>query len=104
VCIGAALCWLLLPRGPAPAEAPPWWLWLGGVYGLWILCAAAIAFPRLGAGPTTALVVASQLLTALVLDHCGWFGARLPVTPMRLLGAVLLLAGAVLVLWPRLRP
>ena len=103
VFVAAALVWWLSPRAPAPSEALPWWIWLGGAYGLLILAAAAVVFPRLGAGPTTALMVASQLLTALVLDHLGLFGPRLEVTPLRVGGALLLCAGAVLVLWPRLR-
>ena len=103
VFVAAAVVWWLSPRAPAPQEALPWWIWLGGAYGLLILAAAAVVFPRLGAGPTTALMVASQLLTALVLDHLGLFGPRLEVTPLRVCGALLLFAGAVLVLWPRLR-
>jgi transporter family-2 protein len=103
VFVAALAAYFLLPRAPLPSPGPPWWLWLGGVYGLIILAVAAVVFPRLGAGPTVALMVTAQLATALVLDHFGWFGARLPVTPLRLLGVLLLFAGAVLVLWPRLR-
>jgi transporter family-2 protein len=102
VCAVALLVWWFQPPG-APRAAAPWWLWLGGLYGLFILGAAAFVFPRLGAGPATALMVAAQLITALCLDQTGWFGPRLELTPVRVLGAVLLLLGAVLVLWPRLR-
>ena len=77
---------------------------VGGAYGLFIIAGAAFAYPRLGAGPTTALMVAAQLTTALVLDHYGLPAGKVEVTPMRLVGAGLLFAGAVLVLWPRLRP
>jgi transporter family-2 protein len=110
----ALLVWWLQPLPPlpplqplqppsAPRQATPWWLWLGGLYGLFILGAAALVFPRLGAGPATALMVAFQILSALCLDRTGWFGPRLEVTPVRLLGGALLLLGALLVLWPRLR-
>jgi len=71
---------------------------------VFIIAGAAFAYPRLGAGPTTALMVAAQLGTALALDHYGLPSGKVPVTPMRLVGAAFLLVGALLVLWPRLRP
>jgi bacterial/archaeal transporter family-2 protein len=100
---GSALWWWLAPKSPPALGTTPWWLYLGGLYGLFIVGAAAFLFPRLGAGATTALMIGCQLLAALCLDHFGWFGDRFAVTPVRLVGALLLAAGAVLVLWPRLR-
>ncbi|MBL8860598.1 MAG: DMT family transporter [Planctomycetes bacterium] len=100
---GALVAWLGTRRGLASEPASPWFLYAGGLYGLFIIAGAAWAFPRLGAGPTTALMVAAQLVAALVLDHFGLPAGKLPVTPARLLGAVFLLVGALLVLWPRLR-
>ena len=72
------------------------------MYGISILGCAAFVFPRLGAGATTAFVVTAQLGSALALDHYG-VPDRIPVTGARLVGAVLLLAGALLVLWPKIR-
>lgn len=102
VCAGASIAWLAAPRALRSDPASPWWLYTGGVYGLTIIAGAAFAFPRLGAGATTAWMVAAQLATALALDHYGIPGGRVAVTPVRLVGAGLLLVGAVLVLWPKL--
>jgi transporter family-2 protein len=103
IVFGAASAWWLLSgRGRPVDPGSPWWLHLGGAHGLVIIACAAVTFPRLGAGPTMALAVAAQLATALALDHAGASGARLPLTPARLLGVLLLFIGAVLVLWPRL--
>jgi transporter family-2 protein len=104
VFVVALAAWLFTRRGFASEPASPWWMYVGGAYGLFIIAGAAYAFPRLGAGPTTALMVAAQLTAALLLDHYGLPAGKVAVTPMRLLGAVLLGIGAVLVLWPRLRP
>jgi len=101
---GALAAWLFTRRGFETEPASPWWLYIGGAYGLFIIAGAAFAFPRLGAGPTTALMVAAQLGTALALDHFGLPGGKVAVTPMRLVGAAFLFVGALLVLWPRLRP
>ncbi len=101
--VAAGLVWLVSGSKNLATDPPsPWYLYLGGFYGLVIIAGAAFAFPRFGAGPTTALMMAAQLSTALVLDHLGFPGGRIDVTPARMLGAVLLFAGALLVLWPKL--
>ena len=101
---GAVVVWAVTRNASAAVTGKtPWYLLLGGLYGLTFLVTAAFVFPRLGAGPATALMVAAQLTLALVFDHLGPAAMRVPVTPARLLGAVLLLAGALLVLWPKLR-
>lgn len=85
-----------------PQPGRPWFLFVGGCYGLFIIAGAAYAFPRLGAGPTTALMIAAQLTLALAFDHFGIPVSRSPLTASRALGALLLLVGALLVLWPKL--
>jgi len=97
----AGLVWLASPK-PAAVGGSPWYLYVGGLYGLSIIAGAAFCYPRLGAGPTTALMIAAQLGTALALDHLGIPGGKVEVTPARLAGAALLAAGALLVLWPRI--
>lgn len=102
---GAALWWALAPgatRRLVPEGGAPLWCYTGGLLGLYIVSSAAFCFPRLGAGPTMALVVAAQLVAALAYDHFGIGAVPLPVTPARVFGALLLVAGALLVLWPRL--
>ena len=43
-----------------------------------------------------------QLGAALALDTFGWLGLpRLPLSPTRILGALLLLAGVLLIQWKR---
>jgi transporter family-2 protein len=102
VAAGTFVLWLADRRPLVAAEPTPWLLYLGGIYGIVILATAAFVFPRLGAGATTAFVVAAQLVAALALDHVG-VPERVPVTLARLVGALLLFTGAVLVLWPKLR-
>lgn len=101
---GALVFWFASPRTEAGFAAQPWYLLVGGVYGLTIIAGAAYAFPRLGPGPTTALMITAQLCAALALDHFGWPREKLAVTPLRLAGALFLVLGAVLVLWPRIFP
>lgn len=97
----ALLLYALVLRLPWPAPSSvtgfPWWVWLGGLMGAVYVTASVILAPRLGVAVFTALVVAGQLVAALVMDHYGWLGIEeLPVTPGRLVGAALLAAGVVL--------
>ncbi len=74
-------------------SVPPYLL-IGGFLGAAILITAITVVPRLGAGGLIAAFVVGQLIGSLVLDHFGAFGLRqIPVTPGRLVGAALLLAG-----------
>ncbi len=58
-----------------------------------------VVAPVTGALPFFILVVAGQLLGAMAMDHWGAFGLSVrEVSPLRVLGFGLVLAGAVLVL------
>lgn len=75
-----------------------WWQWLGGFLGASFIFGSTLLPPRIGLAGMTALIVAGQVTCSLVFDRFGWLG--LPVRDLswiRLAGAVLLLAGAVLV-------
>jgi len=76
----------------------PWWMWLGGVCGLFIVATNIVVAPRLGAALLISLAIAGQLTTALVLDHYGAFGFPVHAISLpRVAGAVLLLAGVILI-------
>src|SRR5262245_40497468 len=76
-----------------PAGAS-WTLYLGGVFGLIIITAAVLVFPRLGAAYAIALMVCGQCLAALVIDHYGLMGMeKNPATLPRLIGMLLVVAG-----------
>ena len=85
------------PTRPALA-AVPWWGWSGGLLGVFYVVTATVVGPRLGVAVFFALVVLGQLLSALLVDHYGWLGfVQHSISVSRLAGAVLLLAGVVLI-------
>jgi len=94
-----AAAWLVIDRTPPAAlKGAPGWAWAGGLYGAGFVAAMAYATPRLGLAATLTLAVASQLATALALDHFGLLGLRAaPVSATRVAGVVLVLAGVLLV-------
>jgi bacterial/archaeal transporter family-2 protein len=76
----------------------PWWMWLGGLCGLFIVSTNILVAPRIGAALLTSLAIAGQLTTALVLDHYGAFGFPVHhISLPRIAGAALLLAGVLLI-------
>ncbi len=75
----------------------PWGL-VAGLAGVGIVASIGAAVVPLGLGATIVVVTATQLAVGLVLDAVGTVGRVVPITASRLLGAVLVVAGAVLVL------
>ena len=86
-------------RPPASAFGPlPWYAWVGGVYGAIYVAVAAYAAPRIGLASLITVGIAGQVLMALWLDHVGALGLpRAPVSLARVTGALLVVAGVVLV-------
>ena len=85
-------------RPPLPSreafQSTQWWNWIGGPLGALIVLAGAALIPKLGAAAFIALVVGGQLLCSMLLDHFGLLGlAQQSITPGRVLGAVLVVAG-----------
>jgi transporter family-2 protein len=75
----------------------PGWVYAGGLLGAVYVVGIIALAPRLGALLAFVLVIAGQLLTSLLLDHFGLLYPRHPVNLPRLLGAVLLLLGVLLI-------
>ena len=70
-----------------------------GVLGAFYVSVVIIIAPKIGAANTTGLVVAGQILLALLLDHFGLLGfVQHTFNVMRLIGAILLIAGVFLIL------
>ena len=98
---GLVLASVILVRRPALSggwAAAPWYAWLGGVYGAFLVLASAWATPKLGAGTTLVLIVASQVGLGVILDHVGALGLTAhPASGLRLAGVAIVAIGALLV-------
>lgn len=79
-----------------------WYVYGAGLFGLLLVGGLAVSVPRLGTSVTISLVVAGQMAVSLLLDQLGLLGlARIHLSPLRALGGLLVLAGALLILRPR---
>jgi transporter family-2 protein len=82
----------------ARALEAPWWVWAGGLLGAYYIFTTVTVVPRIGPALFLALVVAGQLSAALWIEHAGALGVvRHPLSAGRIAGALLLVAGVVLV-------
>jgi len=78
-------------------SAPPW-MWLGGLLGAVFVCASIVLIPRLGAATTVGLLLTGQVIASITIDNFGLFGVPVqPASIPRLLGAVLIIIGVVIV-------
>lgn len=76
-------------------------LLLTGVASAIMILGTTILVPKLGAGPFFVLLLAGQLLGALLVSHFGWLSS--PLQPMgirQVLGVALMVTGAATALWP----
>ena len=94
----------ILPTGQMLAEAP-WWSWFVGIVAVVTITIAIHLFKEIGQLQALIIPMFSQLIFSLLIDHFGWFGARvIPLGTNRIIGALLLIIGVLLVVvLPRLK-
>ncbi|MBU0596247.1 DMT family transporter [Candidatus Bipolaricaulota bacterium] len=87
---------LLLMRGGNMAtwRSVPWYILIGGLYGVVILAAYSFAIPRIGLATTVTLAIVAQLILSAILDHYGFLGSiQHALDWRRLVGMLVLFAG-----------
>ena len=94
----------ILPTETMLAEAPAW-SWFVGIIAVVTITIAIHLFKEIGQLQALIIPMFSQLIFSLMIDHFGWFGARvIPLGTNRIIGALLLIAGVTLVvILPKLR-
>lgn len=98
--VALLIAWIA--SGSRPAAGPfgglPWYAWLGGLYGAFFVAVAAFAAPRIGLASLITIGIAGQIAMALLLDHLGALGLpRDPISLGRIVGALLVVGGVILV-------
>jgi transporter family-2 protein len=81
-----------------------WYYWIGGCMGVFVVAASNYAVPRIGAVLLGMLLLAAQLVTSAALDHWGALGGQpIELSWARVIGLLILLAGAALTMSERNR-
>ncbi|WP_301924949.1 DMT family transporter [Corynebacterium glaucum] len=97
----ACLATLVLHGNPLPqfSDSPPWWGWLGGLFGVAFVIGNILLFPKLGPVQTVVLPILGQVVMGLAIDQFGLFRAKqVDVSFLRLCGAAVVLIGIALVM------
>jgi bacterial/archaeal transporter family-2 protein len=69
-----------------------------GLMGACLVFGIAWLIPQVGAGPVMIALLAGQILGGMLMSHFGWLGSPVqPITITHLAGALVMLAGVVLV-------
>ena len=76
----------------------PVWLLTAGIMGAALVFGIAWVMPQIGAGPAFVMMIAAQIITAMIFSHFGILGSpQEPISLMKLLGAIMLIGGASIV-------
>lgn len=79
-------------------QQTPWWIWLGGLCGAYLVTVTIIAAPKLGATTMFAFFLAGQLTASLLLDHFGLLGFPVhSLSAWRIFGVFLVACGSLLI-------
>lgn len=75
-----------------------WYYLLGGILGAAYVFAALVTVSSIGAGGVAAATITGQLTASIAIDRIGFLGLEeQPITPERVIGVALLLAGTYLI-------
>ncbi len=90
--------YVLVFRHPVPSvqnfRSAPLWGYLGGILGAAYILLIVICAPKLGIGNVTVMVLAGQLVAAMVIDHWGLLNTPVhPINWPRVAGILLMAAG-----------
>ena len=85
------------PPSIADFANAPWWSFVGGVIvGCYVLTVTFLA-PRLGIATTISVIVAGQIVSAVLIDNFGLLRTTMnPISWPRILGIVLIIGGVIL--------
>jgi bacterial/archaeal transporter family-2 protein len=85
-------------KGVGSAFDVQWYYLLGGVLGMAYVFTVLVTVSSIGAGGVAAATITGQLTASVVIDRLGILGLEeTPITPERVVGVALLLAGTFLV-------
>jgi len=77
----------------------PWYVFTAGILGLIIVTAIGYTVPRLGMAKAFTIMIAAQLIAAMLLDHFGVLGITVrTLNVYRVAGFVIMIAGVWMVL------
>ncbi|EFQ65436.1 MULTISPECIES: DMT family transporter [Pseudomonas] len=89
---------IIVTKAPRPNLAAiqegPWWIWMGGVAGVFYITVALLMAPRLGALNFIMAVLVGQLVVSIAIDYFGLMGfPKQSLNINKVVGAVVVIGG-----------
>ena len=89
---------IIIFKAPRPnlsaVQQGPWWIWMGGVAGVFYITAALFTAPRLGALNFIMAVLVGQLLVSIAIDYFGLIGfPKQYLNINKLVGVIVVIGG-----------
>jgi len=90
--VALVLIVLFLGKGDLlAARGAPWYLFTGGLIGIFVVTTMIVVIPRVGSGVGMITVLAGQMMMATMIDAYGLLGVQpVDIVPQRIVGLVLL--------------
>jgi bacterial/archaeal transporter family-2 protein len=76
----------------------PWWVWTGGLLGVAFVWTTIFAVPKVGVSVMFPIVVAGQMVAAIIVEHFGLLGSEKVQVSLPRIGGVVLVVLGVMVL------
>ena len=102
-CVGLSILfilYLILGRGKKPKvkeENSPWWIWIGGLFGVLFVVGNIITAQALGTGMAVIILLTGLMIGGLLVDQFGLFESKQrPVSWKEILGVLVMVCGAAL--------
>jgi bacterial/archaeal transporter family-2 protein len=97
------ICYALFNTSEVPTfdslRQVSWWKFTGGLFGAFFVVSVIMIVNNLGPANMLCLIVAGQLISAIIIDHYGWLGFSVqPINIARILGVAFLVIGVYLIL------
>lgn len=90
---------IVLPRNDSSGQRLPWWIYIGGLFGVLVVGGTAAIIGNLGSVLTTSLFLTGQLIMSTIIDYAGLFGLqKKKITVMRI-GAIIIMTAALFVIF-----
>jgi len=85
----------------AEVKLVPLYLWFtGGALSAFGVGMFYYLIPKMGVGPMMSFALSGQILIAIIASHLGWFNLPIkPINTFKIIGAILLIGGVLLINW-----
>jgi transporter family-2 protein len=89
---------IIVVKAPRPnlsaVQEGPWWIWMGGVAGVFYITVALLMAPRLGALNFIMAVLVGQLIVSIAIDYFGLIGfPKQSLNINKLVGVIVVIGG-----------